>query len=91
MMQCEFEELTGCTVTPGDYRLIELVYEYNPVIKGKNPKKVIAELYKIGGMPLIKQMYPTAEKGFALYQAMEKSRAIYEEARKELELFQDTA
>lgn len=62
MMKHEFEERLGSQVTESEYKDIEFVYTFHPVISNTEGKTQIAQLYKIGGMRLIKDMLPTARK-----------------------------
>ncbi len=61
MMQNEFEKIIGAEVSTSDYETIEKVYTWHPVIKDTTGKQQIADLYKIGGMPLIRNMMEAAE------------------------------
>lgn len=60
-MKNEFEKLTGKEVSPDEYGIIEMVYAFHPSISNVEGKQQIADLYKIGGMPLMKNMLETAE------------------------------
>lgn len=62
MMKHEFEEKLGSQVTESEYKDIEFVYTFHPSISNTEGKTQIAQLYKIGGMRLIKDMIPTARK-----------------------------
>lgn len=57
MNKQEFEEKIGGWISVEQYRDIEFVYTWHPNVNGK---EVIAQLYKLGGMRLIKDMMPTA-------------------------------
>lgn len=59
MIKREFEDKLGATVSQEEYELIEKVYMYYP---GINNKAEIASLFKIGGLILINDMLPRAEK-----------------------------
>ena len=61
MMKHEFEQIIGSEVSTNDYEIIEKVYTWHPTISNTTGKQQIADLYKIGGMPLIKNMVETAE------------------------------
>lgn len=74
MMQSEFEKLIGKHVDPDDYRVIEYVYMYHPVINNVTGKKQIADLYKIGGMALIGDMVRTAKRAEKLENQMRELR-----------------
>lgn len=43
-----------------DYDIIEFVYSFHPVISETEGKKQIADLFSLGGMALICDMYPRA-------------------------------
>lgn len=62
MTKHEFEEWLGSQVTESEYKDIEFVYTFHPSISNTEGKTQIAQLYKIGGMRLIKDMLPTARK-----------------------------
>lgn len=61
MMKQEFEKLAG-EVSAEDYKDIEFVYTYHPSIENVNGKEQIASLYKMGGMRIIRDMLPSAQK-----------------------------
>lgn len=60
MNKQEFEEKIGGWISVEQYRDIEFVYTWHPSVPESNRKEVIAQLYKLGGMRLIKDMMPTA-------------------------------
>lgn len=60
MMKSEFEVRIGHAVTPEEYEMIEMVYMYHPIIKNANGKDTLVQVYKLGGMALITDMYGTA-------------------------------
>ena len=62
MTRQEFESRIDGTVTTEEYSLIEYVYTFHPSISNTEGKDQIAGIYKIGGMRLIKDMIPTAQK-----------------------------
>ena len=62
MMKHGFEEKLGSQVTESEYKDIEFVYTFHPSISNTEGETQIAQLYKIGGMRLIKDMIPTARK-----------------------------
>lgn len=62
MMKEEFEKISGVQVTPEEYEIINTVYTWHPTIENCGGKEMIAELYNLGGMRLIKDMLPTAKK-----------------------------
>lgn len=62
MTKHEFEEWLGGQVTEKEYKDIEFVYTFHPSISNTEGKTQIAQLYKIGGIRLIRDMIPTARK-----------------------------
>ena len=55
MQKQEFEERIEGTVSDEDYKLIEFVYQFHPVIRNVSGKDEVAELYKSFGMALWNQ------------------------------------
>lgn len=53
MQKHEFEERIESTVSDEDYKLIEFVYQFHPVIRNVSGKDEVAELYKSFGMALL--------------------------------------
>lgn len=62
MQKHEFEERIESTVSDEDYKLIEFVYQFHPVIRNVSGKDEVAELYKSFGMALFRDMEPRAKK-----------------------------
>ena len=62
MQKHEFEERIEGTVSDEDYKLIEFVYQFHPVIRNVSGKDEVAELYKSFGMALFRDMEPRAKK-----------------------------
>ena len=62
MMQSEFEKLVNRHVDAEDFKVIEYVYMYHPSISNTDGKRQIADLYKIGGMSVIKGMVDVAKQ-----------------------------
>lgn len=63
MTKQEFvSRIDGRTVSQIDYETIEFVYSYHPVISNTKGKDQIAGIYNFGGIRVIKDMVPTAEK-----------------------------
>ena len=86
MMKEEFESRLGGPVSDAEYRDIEYVYQFYPTIDTKDQ---IVDLYKIGGMRLIRDMIPTARQAQVLWDKvlqaqrdLEKARDRYEALRK---------
>lgn len=76
MLQQEFEERIGQAVTWEDYQIIDTVYSWYPEDMSKDQ---MAELWKIGGMRLIKDLYPTAARMMDIQGRIEK----YQKERRE--------
>lgn len=53
MQKHEFEERIESAVSDEDYKLIEFVYQFHPVIRNVSGKDEVAELYKSFGMALL--------------------------------------
>ena len=62
MLKYEFEKLYGAEVSAEDYKLIEHIYMYHPLIPEVDGKRKIVEIYKVGGMMLMRDMKPLADK-----------------------------
>lgn len=62
MQKAEFEERIEGQVSDEDYKLIEFVYQWHPVIRNVSGKDEVAELYKSFGMALFRDMEPRAKK-----------------------------
>ena len=60
MMKNEFEELLGGAVSTADYDIVEFVYTWHPSISETDGKQQIVNLYKNGGMLVIKGMIEAA-------------------------------
>lgn len=65
MQKHEFEERIESTVSDENYKLIEFVYQFHPVIRNVSGKDEVAELYKSFGMALFRDMEPRAKKAKA--------------------------
>lgn len=62
MQKHEFEQRIERTISEEEYKVIEFVYQFHPVISNVSGKEEVAELYKSFGMPIFRDMYPRAEK-----------------------------
>lgn len=78
MMKSEFENLLDRQVTEEQYNRIETVYMYYP---GINNKEQIAQLYKIGGNPLINDMMERALKVKELEERMQADHRMLEDLK----------
>ena len=59
MLKEEFESRIGREVTWDEYKIIDTVYTWYPEDMTKDK---IADIYKIGGMQMIKDLYPAAAR-----------------------------
>ena len=75
MMKSEFENLIDRKVTDEQYIDIEMVYMYYPGIENKEQ---IAQIYKIGGDPLINDMIGRAFKIKDIEEKMQADRMALE-------------
>lgn len=89
MMKHEFEERLGKPVTEKEYKDIEFVYTFHPVISNTEGKTQIAELYKIGGMRLIKDMIPTAKKAQILEEKIITANTDLMKLKHQLEMLEN--
>lgn len=78
MLQSEFDRLTCRPYTEAEFSEIHYVYCYHPAVKSK---KDIAELWTIGGICLIKDMWPTARRVEEAELKRNAARTAYEHAR----------
>ena len=62
MLQSEWEFITNITPTPEQWAVITEVYTFHPAIPDVGGKKVLADLYKVGGFGLIASMHSAAKK-----------------------------
>lgn len=60
MMKYEFEERIGETVTEEAYAIIDRVYTYHPALECFYAKDMIAKLWQVGGMAIMRDMLPRA-------------------------------
>lgn len=74
MQKAEFEERIEGQVSDEDYKLIEFVYQWHPVIRNVSGKDEVAELYKSFGMALFRDMEPRAKKAKEVEEQMTSCR-----------------
>ena len=67
MTKQEFEQRINSTVCESDYDIIEYVYNFHPSIDEVHGKDDIANIYKIGGMRIIRDMEKTAKIAESIY------------------------
>ncbi len=80
MIKKEFEERIGKTISDDDYKVVETVYTYHPVIDNVLGKDQIAELYKIGGMRVMRDMLGSAACAMQLENDISSLRQMLSEA-----------
>lgn len=61
MMKEEFESRIGAEISTDEYKIVETVYAWHPAIPNVGGKDVIAQLYTIGGMALMADMFYRAQ------------------------------
>lgn len=74
MQKAEFEERIEGQVSDEDYKLIEFIYQWHPVIRNVSGKDEVAELYKSFGMALFRDMEPRAKKAKEVEEQMTSCR-----------------
>lgn len=86
MMKEEFEKLIGKEVAISDYEVIEKAYATHPSIDAVKGKQQIANIYQLpGGMRIIRDMVPTAEKAAKIEDRMMSVRRQISDLERELE------
>lgn len=78
MTQQEFENRINGKVTTAEYTVIEYVYTFHPSISNTEGKEQIANIYKIGGFRLIKDMIATAQRAERLENDIQRTTANLE-------------
>ncbi len=91
MMKSEFEKLIGMTICNEKYRTIEYVYTWHPSIDDVKGKQQMADLYKIGGMSIIKSMVDVAKKAQVIENKMADLRAEMRKLETEREILRTGA
>lgn len=84
MMREEFEKRIGAEISPADYAEIEYVYNYHPAIPEVGGKDVIAEIYKAGGLGVIRSMHAVAEMAETAEKTIMEKRKEIEKLQKEI-------
>ena len=82
MTKQEFEQRIGAQISRQDYNIVEAVYMWHPLIPNAGGKDKIAELYKLGGMTLMQDMFARAQQ---IEQKDTNLRRKHGELRKEYE------
>ena len=81
MMQHEFEERLGKKVSSDYYEVIETVYSWHPAITDTEGKAQIVALYKLGGIGLMREMMPLAERLQKLASEVAAAKSAMEDAQ----------
>lgn len=89
MMYSEFCEMLGNSqkISMNDYKLIEFVYTWSPLIPEYDGKKEIVRLFELGGMELIRQLIPACR----LIQTKEKLQQRFDKTYEKCESYQTIA
>lgn len=86
MMQHEFESRILGTVSPDDWEVIEHVYMWHPSIDDVKGKDQIAQLYLLGGMGLIQDMYYGSMRAHALTDGMNQTANLIAELKEKKDI-----
>lgn len=78
MQKCEFEERIDGRVSDEDYKLIEFIYQFHPVINEISGKEQVAELYKSFGIVIFRDMESRAKKAKELEEKIRSARLTLE-------------
>lgn len=84
MTKQEFEKLEQDVISDEVFETINFVYTFHPAIDEVKGKQQIADIYKLGGMRIIADMYPTACKAKALEEDIRKKQAELESLKESL-------
>ena len=74
MTKQEFQKRIGAEISQKDYSIVEHVYTWHPSISEVEGKEQIAELYKVFGMPIIKNMMEAANYAETLDREMAQAQ-----------------
>lgn len=85
MQKHEFESLIGKQVPEKDYKVIECVYQFHPVVSEVSGKEEVAELYKSFGMRIFYDMLPRAEANCDLEKQLRHAQARVDKIRDQME------
>lgn len=85
MNKQEFEERINGKVSASMFDTIEIVYSWHPSIDETNGKDQIATIFKMFGMRIIYDMYPTAKEAERLYNEINKTKSILGDLEGQLE------
>ena len=70
-----------CDISYSEYQLIEFVYMWHPCIKGKD---TIVDLWLIGGIKLMEELKPRAERALERSTEIERKTAQIRRLQKEI-------
>lgn len=73
------------TIGEYEYKIIEYVYTWSPLISETEGKKQVAQLYNTFGIAIFKDMTERAKKAEELEGKLRKARMEYERLRNEYE------
>lgn len=76
MSKQEFEKMIRAEVCAEDYAIIEYIYTWHPSIPNVGGKEKIAELWKIGGIGLIRSMRDVAQWAESVETQIDNKRSI---------------
>ena len=84
MTKQEFEQRIGAQISRQDYNIVEKVYMWHPLIPNAGGKDKIAELYKLGGMTLMQDMFARAQQSEQKDSDLRHEYATLREKREEI-------
>ncbi len=84
MQKSEFEKMIGHSVSDADYEVIEMVYQWHPVVKETSGKDEVAELWKSFGITIFLDMFPRAKKACELQKKLCHAQSEVESIKKEI-------
>lgn len=86
-MQHEFEKLVGIPngqMDPANYADVEMVYAYHPIFDGNDvtAKQTLVQLYALGGLALLREMLPAAQRMHDLEAAVQRARVVLDQVQR---------
>ena len=81
MTKLEFTNRIGKDIQNNEWEEISIVYAFHPAIHDVGGKDEIASIYKIGGMQIIKDMLPRAQRIADLEIVVQKCKMELEKAQ----------
>ena len=84
MTKQEFEQRIDAQISRQDYNVVEKVYMWHPLIPNACGKDKIAELYKLGGMTLMQDMFARAQQSEQKDSDLRRVYATLREKREEI-------